>query len=182
MTSDSTQLQSVRTAWPAEAAAIAPIQRRVWTEEWSAAETAALLAGTDLQAMAEVWNEAIARPPEATCRVLVALEGQRVVGFAATGPSDDEDAQPRDGMVTEFAIDPIERGKGHGSRLMNAAIDTLRGDGFTTATWWVRTTNDPLRAFLQSAGWQPDGATQEFTADDGSFTVKQVRLRVRIAD
>lgn len=180
MNSDSATLQTVRTAWPAEAADIAPIQRRVWVEEWSAEEAAALLSGTDLRSMAEAWNEAIVRPPEARCRVLVALEGQQVVGFAATAPSDDEDAGPRDGMVTEFAIDPVARGKGHGSRLMNAAIDTLRTDGFTTATWWLRTTNDPLRAFLQSAGWQPDGATQVFTADDEGFTVKQVRLRVQI--
>lgn len=182
MTTPSAPLQTVRTAWPAEAAAIAPIQRRAWTEEWSRAETEALLVGTDLAAMAQAWNDAIARPPQGRCRVLVALEGERVAGFAATAPSDDEDAAPRDGMVTEFAIDPVERGRGHGSRLMNAVVDTLRTDGFTTATWWVRTTNDPLRAFLESAGWRPDGATQSFTADDGSFAVKQVRLRVRLVD
>lgn len=175
-------LQTVRTAWPAEAAAIAPIQRRAWTEEWSRAEAEALLAGTDLAAMAAAWNEAITSPPQGRCRVLVALEGERVVGFAATVPSDDEDAAPRDGMVTEFAVDPVERGRGHGSRLMNAVVDTLRADGFTAATWWVRTTNDRLRAFLESAGWRPDGATQSFTADDGAFTVKQVRLRVRLDD
>ncbi|SDB91310.1 Ribosomal protein S18 acetylase RimI [Raineyella antarctica] len=182
MNSQSAPLQTVRTAWPAEAADIAPIQRRVWVEEWSAAEAEALLAATDLAAMAEAWNEAITRPPVAGCRVLVALEGERVVGFAATAPSDDEDASPRDGMVAEFAIDPVARRQGHGSRLMNAAVDTLRNDGFTTATWWVRTTNDALRAFLQSAGWEPDGATRSFTSDDGGFTVKQVRLRVRTTD
>lgn len=182
MNSPSAPLQTVRTAWPAEAAAIAPIQRRAWVEEWSAPEVEALLADTDLDTMARAWNDAIARPPEATCRVLVALEGDRVVGFAATAPSDDEDADPRDGMVAEFAVDPVARGKGHGSRLMNAVIDTLRTDGFTAATWWVRTTNDGLRAFLESAGWRPDGASQSFTADEGAFTVKQVRLRVRISD
>lgn len=175
-------LQTVRTAWPAEAADIAPIQRRAWIQEWSSAETLALLAGTDLAEMTRAWHDALVRPPEATCRVLVALEGDRVVGFAATAPSDDEDAAPGDGMVSEFAVDPVARGKGHGSRLMNAVVDTLRKDGFVTGTWWVRTTNDRLRAFLESAGWRPDGATQSFTADDEAFTVKQVRLRVRIGE
>lgn len=175
-------LQTVRTAWPAEAADIAPIQRRAWIQEWSSAETLALLAGTDLAEMTRAWHDALVRPPEATCRVLVALEGDRVVGFAATAPSDDEDAAPGDGMVSEFAVDPVARGKGHGSRLMNAVVDTLRKDGFVAGTWWVRTTNDRLRAFLESAGWRPDGATQSFTADDEAFTVKQVRLRVRIGE
>ena len=175
-------LQTVRTAWPAEAADIAPIQRRAWIQEWSSAETLALLAGTDLAEMTRAWHDALVRPPEATGRVLVALEGDRVVGFAATAPSDDEDAAPGDGMVSEFAVDPVARGKGHGSRLMNAVVDTLRKDGFVAGTWWVRTTNDRLRAFLESAGWRPDGATQSFTADDEAFTVKQVRLRVRIGE
>lgn len=175
-------LQTVRTAWPAEAADIAPIQRRAWIQEWSSAETLALLAGTDLAEMTRAWHDALVRPPEATCRVLVALEGDRVVGFAATAPSDDEDAAPGDGMVSEFAVDPVARGKGHGSRLMNAVVDTLRKDGFVAGTWWVRTTNDRLRAFLESAGWRPDGATQSFVADDEAFTVKQVRLRVRIGE
>ncbi|QGF24927.1 GNAT family N-acetyltransferase [Raineyella fluvialis] len=182
MTDESAHLLHVRTAWPAEAAAIAPLQRRAWLSEWGSAERRGLLAGTDLAAMVEAWHEAIVRPPEARCRVLVGLEGDRVVGFAATAPSDDEDAEPTDGMVAEFAVDPAARGAGHGSRLMNALIDTLRADGFQTATWWVRTTNDPLRAFLESAGWRPDGATQQFTADDGSFTIRQVRLRVRVAE
>ncbi|WOQ18336.1 GNAT family N-acetyltransferase [Raineyella sp. W15-4] len=182
MTDDTAPLLHVRTAWPAEAAAIAPLQRRTWVQEWSTAEQGVLLADTDLQSMVEAWHGAIVRPPEARCRVLVALEGERVVGFAATAPSDDEDAEPGDGLVAEFAVDPPARGNGHGSRLMNALIDTLRSDGFRTATWWVRTTNDPLRAFLESAGWRPDGATQRFTSDDGSFTIKQVRLRVRIVD
>ena len=172
-------LQTVRTAWPAEAADIAPIQRRAWMEEWSGGEADVLLAGTDLAEMTRAWHDAIVRPPQGACRVLVALEGDRVVGFAATAPSDDEDAAPRDGMVAEFAVDLVARGKGHGSRLMNAVVDTLRNDGFTAVTWWVRTTNDPLRAFLESAGWRPDGATQSNTADDEAYTVKQVRLRER---
>lgn len=175
-------LDTVRTAWPTESTAIAPIQRRVWNEQWSRAEVEHLLAGTDLDDMVASWHRAIVAPPDARCRVLVALEGERVVGFAATGPSDDDDAQPRDGLVVEFVIDPTARGRGHGSRLMNAVVDTLRTDGFHTVSWWIRSTDDRLRAFLGSAGWAPDGASRQFTTDDEEVTTKEVRLRSAIVE
>lgn len=70
---------------------------------------------------------------------------------------------------------------GAGSRLVNAAVDTLRADGFTRATWWVRTTDDVLRAFLSEAGWAPDGAHRETGTEDEQTRVKEVRLHTDIS-
>lgn len=172
---------SVRLAMPSEAASIAEVQLRAWRGDPS-------LAGVDLPTPEEVtsaWWEAIARPPLAELRVLVAVEpapgGMAVRGFAAVGPSDDEDADPRDGLVAEFIVDPGHRQAGHGSRLVNAAVDTLRADGFTRATWWVRTTDDVLRAFLSEAGWAPDGAHRETGTEDEQTRVKEVRLHTDIS-
>lgn len=180
--------QSVRLALPAEAPAIAAVQRRSWTQVFPAAVAATVLDGVGLAEMTASWEAAIARPPLATLRVLVALDTveagrPRVVGFAALGPSADADAEPgADGEVTEFAVDPLAQRQGHGSRLLQACVDTLAADGFTRALWWVRATDDPLRGFLGAAGWAADGAHAEVGSDDAADArLKLVRLHTDIS-
>lgn len=172
---------SVRLALPREAAAIAALQLRTWQADFAA--TPELLAELEPQQMAELWEQAITRPPIATCRVLVAVDAaNRVVGFASTIPCEDPDAEAgADGAVGEFLIDEAARGGGHGSRLLNACVDTLRADGFTRATWWIRSTDDELRRFLTGAGWAPDGSHREIGLADGSVRIKQLRLHTDIS-
>ncbi len=139
-----------------------------------------MLGATPLAEMERAWEQAIRRPPLAQFRVLVSIEGDRVTGFAAIGPSADPDADPSaDSLVAEFVIDPVARGRGHGSRLVNALVDTLRADGFSRATWWVPTESDPLRRFLGSAGWAADGSHRELGGPSG-VRAKQVRLHCDI--
>lgn len=126
------------------------------------------------------WHEAIVKPPLAHMRVLVAIGDAGVVGFAVTGPSADEDQPERVGQLAEFVVDPKHRRLGHGSRLMNAAVDTLRQDGYEVATIWLAATDDPLRAFLTSCGWAPDGAHQEVGLEGGDERFKLVRLHTDI--
>lgn len=142
----------------------------------------ALIAQLDAQAMTGLWQQAISRPPLAQCRVLVALDtDEKVVGFASTLPADDPDAEAgADGMVGEFIIDPGRRHQGHGSRLVNACVDTLRADGFRRATWWVGSTDDELRTFLTDAGWAPDGSHREIGLADDTVRLKQIRLHTDI--
>ncbi len=159
---------SVRLALPAEAAAIAALQRRAWAERLPPAALDELADELDLDAMTVSWHQAIVRPPEARYRVLVAVDDGGVRGFASTVPSADPDADPAvDGAVDEFAIDPTARRRGHGGRLVNACVDTLRADGFARARWWVDSTDDVLRTFLTAAGWAPDGAHRELGLDAG---------------
>lgn len=174
---------SVRLAWPGEAADVAAVQRRAWAD---LPETvgSALLGSVDEATMVQAWEQVLARPADARRRVLAAVSGLgRVVGFATTGPSDDPDAEPsRDGEVDQFWIDPPARRNGHGSRLLNACADTLRADGFVRARWWVLAGDVPLRRFLAVAGWEPDGATRTIGDDDGAVTLEQVRLHTSLDD
>lgn len=182
MTDTTATPDSCRLALPSEASRIASIQRRSWHQLLSADVSGHLLASVDLDSMTQSWESAITRPPLATLRVLVAVGDGRVTGFTAVGPSDDEDANPaEDALVAEFVIDPPAQRQGHGSRLLNAVADTLRADGFTRATWWVRSTDDPLRRFLESAGWGSDGAHQTVGTDDESALVKMVRMHTLLA-
>jgi GNAT superfamily N-acetyltransferase len=172
---------SVRLALPAEAAIIAAIQRRGWTQTMPAAVATEVLASVDLATMTERWELAIVRPPLAQFRVLVAIGDERVVGFAAVGPSDDPDAEAgEDAVVAEFVIDPQAQRRGHGSRLLNACVDTLKADAFVRATWWVHATDDVLRSFLTGAGWAADGAHSEVAVSEGGPGLKLVRLHTAI--
>ncbi|WP_228266149.1 GNAT family N-acetyltransferase [Microlunatus elymi] len=174
---------SVRLALPAEAAAIAAIQRRSWPERLPEPVSEQLLGQADLEQMAELWEQAISRPPQARYRVLVAIGNEQLVGFATTTPSPDTDAHPQtDGAIDEFVIDRPAQRQGHGSRLLNACADTLRADGFTHARWWLVSTDDITRRFLQEAGWAPDGAHREIGTEDGSHRIKQIRLHTDITE
>ncbi|WP_457206930.1 N-acetyltransferase family protein, partial [Nocardioides sp. P5_C9_2] len=101
---------------------------------------------------------------------------------ALTGPADDPDCDPvADGTVAEMTVDPDERGKGHGSRLLQAAVDTLVADRFTRAVSWLMAGDDDQRRFLTEAGWAADGAHRELDLDgSGETTVRQVRLHAAI--
>ena len=172
---------SVRLAWPNEAAGIAAVQRRGWSAQLPAGLAEAMLESVSAEEMTEAWHRAITRPPQASCRVLVAVEAGRVVGFASTMPSPDEDGEPgEDGQIEEFVIDPPAQRRGHGSRLLHACADTLRSDGFTRARWWIADDDEPLQAFLVAAGWAPDGAHREIGTDDESLRLRQVRLHTEL--
>jgi GNAT superfamily N-acetyltransferase len=174
---------SVRVAWAADAEAIGAVQARAWLRSYATVLPQAVLNEVDAGQFATAWRHAVTRPPSARHRVLVALDAGRVVGFAATAPSDDPDAGPADGEIVAFHVDPEEVGHGHGSRLISAAADTLRADGFTRALIWLVVGDDELRRFLEPAGWAPDTAhrTLDLTGD-GTTTLRQVRLHTDLAD
>lgn len=173
---------SVRVAWADDAPAIAAVQVRAWRASYANLLPAELLESMDAEQVAEGWRAALAKPADARNRVLVALERNLVTGFALTGPASDPDLDPVGvGELTDLTVDAHKRGQGHGSRLVQACVDTLVADRFTLAVTWLAATDDALRGFLTSAGWGPDGAhrTLDLTGD-GTTTVKQVRLHTAI--
>ena len=167
----------VRLALPREAYDIATIQYGLMADP--AHPLHGLYAQADVDSLAEVWHRSITRPPLASYRVLVATEHQTIVGMVAVGPSEDEDAGADVGQVLELMVSPPARSHGHGSRLVQAAVDTLRADGFTQATWWLPSTSDDLRGWLQDMGWGPDGV--HASAEGPLSTLKLVRLHTDIS-
>ena len=110
-------------------------------------------------------------------RLLVACAGEQVVGFASIGPSQDPDASPLTGELSAIGVHPEARRSGHGSRLLNAAVDTLRGAGAEPCTPGCCATDEGTRAFLVQAGLSPDGAYRDrVVSADGRDVPARCRL------
>lgn len=175
---------SVRVAWADDAEAIAAVQVPAWQQGYAGVLPDEVLAALSRAELAATWRASLTRTADARNRVLVALERNAVRGYAITFPSPDPDADPvADGEVAELTIDPAHTGQGHGSRLLQACVDTLRADGFRRAVTWLNSTDDRLREFLVSAGWAADGAHRELDLrGDGEVLVKQVRLHTDLTE
>ena len=76
-----------------------------------------------------------------------------------------------------LTVAPEHRGRGHGSRLLTAALQTAAADGEREAVVWVASADDALRRFLEAAGWAADGAYRTLATDgDATTELRQVRL------
>jgi ribosomal protein S18 acetylase RimI-like enzyme len=169
---------SVRVAWPDDAHGVAQVQVRAWRRAYADLLPVDVLDAMDPVDFAQAWTASMDKPADARNRVLVALERNTIRGFAVTGPAGDPDSDPvAEGEIVELTVDPDQTRLGHGSRLLQACVDTLRADRFTHAMTWLNSDDDARRQLLTSAGWAPDGAHRELDLHgDGSVRVKQVRL------
>jgi GNAT superfamily N-acetyltransferase len=156
----------VRLAWADDAFGIGRVQHESWRRQYGGMLPAASLADADADSFAVAWETALVSPPSARHRVLVALDGDDVIGFAAVGPSEDADSDVTVAELLALHVDPDQLGRGHGSRLLAAVVDTVRSDGFLTATAWMMERDVPGQRFLESAGWVADGAARVIGLDD----------------
>lgn len=172
---------SVRLAWGDDAAAIAAVQARAWPATYDGVLPAGLLE-IDVDEASRAWHSSMATPPDARVRVLVALERNRVTGYVVTAPATDPDLDPvADAEMVDLVVDPSERGRGHGSRLLQAAVDTVVADRFTRLVTWSLATDESTRTFLTGAGWAPDSAHREMDVDGtGEHLLTQVRLHTQV--
>ena len=130
-----------------------------------------------LEQAAALWLRAIELPPSAHHRVLVAMEAAELVGFAASGPTDDEDMEAVE--VTTLLVEPRWGRRGHGSRLLAATVDHWREDAAGTAVSWVWERDTASRAFFTGAGWAPDGTARGL--DTGPRVERQLRLHADVS-
>ncbi|WP_305782802.1 GNAT family N-acetyltransferase [Symbioplanes lichenis] len=180
----------VRPARPSEASEIARIQLSTWRTAYRRMFPPHVLENLDEAYLTRGWSLAIEQPPSPRHRVLIAVEQseseQTVVGFAASGPADEQALAPEEppladtvAAVTDFLVEPRWGRRGHGSRLLAATVDLWREDGFTSAVAWAYEADQSTQKFLTGSGWQPDGAGRALDVDD--MLVNQLRLHVALA-
>jgi len=138
----------IRPAVPTDAAAIAAIHTASWRDAYAPLLPDGAL-GPDLAAEHRgLWERVLA--PSASMRaVLVAVEGARVLGFAATHPDRDD---PGADHLAALHTDPRARGKGVGAALMREIADRLGALGRQRLWCWVLSANAGARRFYARLG------------------------------
>jgi GNAT superfamily N-acetyltransferase len=174
---------SVRPAFPDDAAEIARIQVVTWRTAYRSLLPPSVLDDWDADAATASWRTAITAPPTPAHGVLVALEKNTLVGFAAYGPAelvDDERPDPA-GPTSELStllVEPRWGRRGHGSRLLAAVADLARGGGAARLQVWLPEADTVSAGFYESAGWAPDGWAR--TLDTGDEPLREVRWHALI--
>jgi GNAT superfamily N-acetyltransferase len=189
----------IRPARPDDAGGIARIQLTTWRVAYRRLLPRHVIDQLDQDWLADRWRAAVETPPSARHRVLVAIEQAEganpsqptayPVGFAAAGPADVDALAPGEApdalgpqvaAVTDLLVEPRWGRRGHGSRLLAACVDMWRADGLSTAVAWAYEQDPATRAFLASAGWEPDGARRALDVDD--LLIPQLRLHTALPD
>jgi GNAT superfamily N-acetyltransferase len=176
---------SVRPARPDDAADVARIQVVTWRTAYRALLPPAVLDEWDAEGATDSWRTAVTFPPTPAHGVLVALERNTVVGFAAFGPAELASGESGDpaGPTTELStllVEPRWGRRGHGSRLLAAVADVARGGGAARLQVWLPETDRVSAGFYESAGWAPDGWAR--TLDTGAEPLREIRWHALLGE
>ena len=169
---------SVRPARPADAERVARVQLSTWRTAYADLLPPEALDVPEVQAAA-LWLGAVESPPSPQHRLLVAMERDELVGFAASGPATDEDVAGAVELMT-LLVEPRWGRRGHGSRLVAASVEHWRGDGFDTAVAWAWERDPATRSFLKGSGWEPDGLARGL--DTGAAVQRQLRFHTDLRE
>ena len=166
---------SVRPARAQDAERIARVQLSTWRTAYADLLPPQALAVPEVRAAA-LWLGAVERPPTDRHLLLVAMEQAELVGFAASGPAEDEglDAATTVELLT-MLVEPRWGRRGHGSRLLAASVEHWRGAGADLAVCWAFAVDTATRGVLTGAGWEADGAARGLDTGSGA-PVRQLRL------
>ncbi|HEY0187119.1 MAG TPA: GNAT family N-acetyltransferase [Cellulomonas sp.] len=161
---------SVRPAVPGDETAVAAVQLAAWRATHAEVLGTEVLDSIDPAQLAAQWQQAIVAPPGPGYRVLVAMHGPRLVGFASvvpvTAPAGSGDDTPG-GEILALEVAPEDRRAGHGSRLLAAVVDLLRDeDHATSVQTWVIDGDAGREQFLGSAGLGDVGARRTLGEQD----------------
>ncbi|MQA61405.1 MAG: GNAT family N-acetyltransferase [Actinophytocola sp.] len=171
----------VHLARPTDAGEIARIQRDTWRAAYRDIVGEAALAELDDAATEERWVAAIAH---ADTDVFVATEAGFTVGFSVSGKAPEgelagpEGELPADadhtGLIATVLVEPRWGRRGHGGRLLAAAVRALRSRGAKRAVTWVSESDSATLSFYRALGWDPDGTVR--TLDTGERQLREMRL------
>jgi len=165
---------TVRRATAADAATIADIQIQVWQQAFAELLPTSVVF-TDPVQHAVTWDARL----RAGGPVLLALEGDAPVGFAAVSSElDDRDLLAPVGEIEVLYVVPRWGRRGHGGRLLAAAAAELRRIGATSARCWIPERDPASTAFLIRAVWLADGRRE---LDTGAEPIFEIRFSGTVA-
>ncbi|PKY71579.1 GNAT family N-acetyltransferase [Winkia neuii] len=177
--------RSVRPATVADASEIGRIQLQAMKAELAAGlenPSPALLASLPEEQFVQTWRTSIQSPPDGRHLVLTALDGARVVGFAAIAPAEDLSQAtalpsgpaplqegPAQGQIVALEVGAKERQRGHGSRLLAACADIFKRTGARRVQVWISAGDSARIKFYSEAGFAPAGLRRKLAVGGQSL-------------
>jgi ribosomal protein S18 acetylase RimI-like enzyme len=160
----------IRPATEADTAGIAEVQVRTWQKAYAGLLPAEQLDGMSVERSHRGWASRLATLAPNGALLVADLDGE-IAGFVSCGPSLDEDAPPDRGQIYAIYVRAAHWRAGIGRQLNDAALESLRANGFRAATLWVLRANTRACDFYTTVGWVADGAEQSeeihgMTADE----------------
>lgn len=164
---------SVRPATARDAKAIAEIHVATWQAAYKDVMPADYLGKMTLEKRQAYWREAIEYSEP---QLLVATEGEQIVGFVGYDRSRDAKTRSTVGEIWAIYVLPAHWGKGAGLALWDGARDGLKEEGCTQVTLWVLLHNERALQFCEhGAGFKREMTTLK-TTDFGSARLEEIRL------
>ena len=174
----------VRWARIEDAAGVAIVHVEAWRAAYTGLIDQEILDGLSVDGRAASWaawiTNSLARRPtdgdNSTHRLLVAIHGTRVVGWAGFGAGRDEGDGKR-GELAGLYVHPEYWGHGVGHSLMTRVEQELRAAGWVEAYLWVLHGNERAIRFYEQHGWAAHGGEKTGSAGNaqGLHELRHVR-------
>ena len=164
----------VRPASARDAKAIADIHVATWQTAYKDLMPGDFLGAMTVEKRQAYWREAIEYSEP---QLLVAVDGDKVVGFVGFDRSRDAGTKSTVGEIWAMYVTPAHWGKGAGILLWDGAREGLKEEGCTQVTLWVLLHNErALRFYEQAAGFKREMPSLKTTAF-GSARLEEIRLK-----
>ena len=168
----------IRPASIRDAKAIAEIHVATWKAAYQDLMPDDYLKSMNVEKRQSYWREAIEYSEP---QLLVATDGEKVVGFAGFDRSRDAGTKSSVGEIWALYVAPAHWGNGVGVTLWDGAREGLKEEGCTQVTAWVLLRNERgLQFFEHSAGFKREMPSLK-TVAFGSAKLEEIRLK-RIVD
>lgn len=165
---------SVRPATARDAKAIAEIHVATWQAAYKDLMPEEHLKKMTVEKRQAYWREAIEYSEP---QLLVATEGEKVIGFVGYDRSRDAKTRSTVGEIWAMYVAPEHWGQGAGLVLWDGARDGLKEEGCTQVTLWVLLGNErALQFYEHAAGFKREMPSLK-TVDFGGTRLEEIRLK-----
>ncbi len=163
----------VRPATMRDAKHIAELQHTVVRDTPRSTADGATASEIPLDKRQAFWREAVEFGEP---QVLVALDGDKIVGFVGFDRSRDRGTPQTMGEIWAIYVLPSYWGRGVGSALWKSARKGLQEEGCTQVSIWLSLSNERALRFHEQAGFKREPASSKAVAT-GKGTAEEIRLK-----
>ena len=163
----------VRPATVRDAKTIAEIHVNTWHAAYAGLVADDYLKGLSVEKKQAEWLDSIKFGEP---QVIVALDGNAIVGFAGYDRTRDPKTKPTTGEIWAMYVASDYWGEGAGLALWDGCREGLQEEGCLEVTLWVMLRNERALRFYELAGFKREMSTAK-TVPLGSGKVEEVRMR-----